>query len=116
MGSTSAVWFGWIDGLKKRMDEVNHMHRFSSRKPRSNRSLINILHVEGLKKAGRMTPAGLKAYEARALERSGVCSFEDALQRLAAADEKQFRANPSGWEFFQRQPPGYWRIAIWWVV
>src|SRR5262245_50086516 len=57
-----ALCFGWIDGLKKRVDDLSYMHRFTPRKPRSNWSRINIRKVARLKKAGRMTPAGLKAY------------------------------------------------------
>src|SRR5438132_938464 len=88
-------------------------HR-ASRK--SNWSRINIQRVERLQKAGRMTPAGLEAYAARELERSGVYSFENPPRKLAAADEKQFKADKTAWEFFQQQPPGYQRLAIWWVV
>jgi len=111
-----ALCFGWIDGLKKRVDELSYTHRFSPRKRRSNWSRINILHAERLKNAGRMTPAGLEAYAAREPERSGVYSFENAPRKLAAADEKQFQADKTAWEFFQQQPPGYQRLAIWWVV
>ena len=111
-----ALCFGWIDGLKKRVDELSYTHRLSPRKPRSNWSRINILHAERLKKAGRMTPAGLEAYAAREPERSGVYSFENAPRKLAAADEKQFKSDITAWEFFQRQPPGYQRLAIWWMV
>ena len=111
-----ALCFGWIDGLKKRVDELSYTHRFTSRKPKSNWSRINIQRVERLQKAGRMTPAGLEAYAAREPERSGVYSFENAPRKLAAADEKQFKSDKTAWEFFQRQPPGYQRLAIWWMV
>ena len=111
-----ALCFGWIDGLKKRVDELSYTHRFTPRKPKSNWSRINIQHVERLKMAGRMTLAGLEAYAAREPERSGFYSFENAPRRLAAADEKQFKADKTAWEFFQQQPPGYQRLAIWWVV
>jgi uncharacterized protein YdeI (YjbR/CyaY-like superfamily) len=111
-----ALCFGWIDGLKKRLDELSYAHRFTPRKPKSNWSRINIQHVERLKKAGRMTLTGLKAYAAREPARSGVYSFENAPRTLAAADKKQFKADKTAWEFFQQQPPGYRRLAIWWVV
>jgi uncharacterized protein YdeI (YjbR/CyaY-like superfamily) len=111
-----ALCFGWIDGLKKRVDEVSYTHRFTPRKPASNWSRLNLQHVERLKQAGRMTPAGLCAYEARRPERSGVYSFENAPRELTPLDERQFKAEPMAWEFFQRQPPGYQRTAIWWVV
>ena len=111
-----ALCFGWIDGLKKRVDDLSYTHRFTPRKLKSNWSRINIQHVERLKKAGRMRPAGLKAYAAREPERSGIYSFENAPRKLAAADEKEFKADEIAWEFFQRQPAGYQRTAIWWVV
>ena len=111
-----ALCFGWIDGLKKRVDELSYTHRFTPRKPKSNWSRINIQHIERLKKTGRMTPAGLKAYAAREPERSEIYSFENAPRKLATADERQFKAYEIAWEFFQRQPAGYQRTAIWWVV
>ena len=110
-----ALCFGWIDGLKKRVDDLSYTHRFTPRKPRSNWSRINIQKVERLKKAGRMTPAGLKAYATRVPERSGVYSFENAPRELAAEEESRFQAEAIAWDFFQRQPPGYRRLAIWWV-
>ena len=115
-GVDEALCFGWIDGLKKRVDDLSYTHRFTPRKLKSNWSRINIQHVERLKKAGRMRPAGLKAYAAREPARSGIYSFENAPRKLAAADEKEFKADEIAWEFFQRQPAGYQQTAIWWVV
>ena len=111
-----ALCFGWIDGLKKRVDELSYTHRFTPRRPKSNWSRINIRHAERLKQAGRMTPAGLKAYAVRKPERSGAYSFENAPRKLAAVDEDLFKMDKTAWEFFQRQPPGYQRLAIWWTV
>jgi uncharacterized protein YdeI (YjbR/CyaY-like superfamily) len=111
-----ALCFGWIDGLKKRVDKLSYTHRFTPRKPRSIWSRINIQHVERLKKTGRMRPAGLKAYAARDPMKSGVYSFENAARKLALADERRFKADKTAWDFFQQQPPGYRRLSIWWVV
>lgn len=111
-----ALCFGWIDGLKKRVDALSYTMRFTPRKPKSNWSRLNIGHAERLKVAGRMTPPGLKAYEARDPARSGVYSFENRPRTLAAADEEAFRTSPEAWEHFQLQPPSYRRTAIWWVT
>jgi uncharacterized protein YdeI (YjbR/CyaY-like superfamily) len=111
-----ALCFGWIDGLKKRVDELSYTHRFTPRKPKSNWSRINIQHARRLQKAGRMSPGGLKAFAAREPARSGAYSFEKAPSQLPATDEKQFKADEIAWEFFQRQPPGYQRMAIWYMV
>lgn len=111
-----ALCFGWIDGLKKRVDNLSYTHRFTPRKPKSNWSLINIRHFERLKKSGQITPSGLKTYEARDPDRSGAYSFENATRKLALADERRFKTHNTAWEFFQNQPPGYRRTAIWWVI
>ena len=111
-----ALCFGWIDGLKQRVDDLRYTHRFTPRKPKSNWSLTNIRHFERLQQSGRLTSAGLNAYAARDPKKSGVYSFENAARRLAATDEQRFKADKSAWEFFHRQPPGYRRTAIWWVI
>ena len=111
-----ALCFGWIDGLKKRVDDLSYTHRFTPRKPKSNWSRINLQHVERLTKAGRMMPAGIKAHSARTPERTAVYSFENKPRKLAAAQEKAFRADRSAWEFFNHQPPGYQRLALWWIA
>jgi uncharacterized protein YdeI (YjbR/CyaY-like superfamily) len=64
-----------------------------------------------------MRPAGLRAYEARTLERTGVYSFERNEAAVLPPDfEERFRANPDAWEWFEGRPPGYRRTAIHWVV
>ena len=111
-----ALCFGWIDGIKKRVDEFSYTHRFTPRKPRSNWSLINIHRVERLTKAGRMKPAGLKAFAARTKAMSGVYSFENKPRELSPALQRQFKSDNAAWEFFQHQPPGYRRVACFWVM
>ncbi len=60
-----ALCFGWIDGIRKGIDEVCYANRFTPRKPKSNWSAINIKNVEDLITAGLMQPSGLKAFNAR---------------------------------------------------
>lgn len=72
-GSPSMTWpesvgealcFGWIDGIRKRVDDVSYTIRFTPRRPRSVRSAVNIKRVEELTRQGRKRPSGQKAYEA----------------------------------------------------
>jgi uncharacterized protein YdeI (YjbR/CyaY-like superfamily) len=58
-----ALCFGWIDGIKKRIDGDHYAYRFSPRRPGSKWSLINRRRAEALIAAGRMAPAGLVAVE-----------------------------------------------------
>ena len=112
-----ALCFGWIDGVRRSVDADSYSNRFTPRKPRSNWSAVNVKHVEELIREGRMHPAGLAAYEARAPARTGVHSYEQRYDvTLEPAHEEQFRADEQAWAFFQSQPPSYRATAIFWVV
>lgn len=109
--------FGWIDGVRKRVDESSYANRFTPRKPVSNWSHINLARVAVLEKQGRMTDAGRAALAARQDQRTGVYSFEQTTEpRLTAAETKQFRANAKAWKFFSALAPSYRRVATWWIV
>jgi uncharacterized protein YdeI (YjbR/CyaY-like superfamily) len=111
-----ALCYGWIDGLRKSIDEVRYKIRFTPRKAKSTWSLVNIKRVEELKRLGCMRAPGLKAFETRDPKRSGIYSFENALRKLDADYEKKFQSNKRAWAFFQAQPPGYQRTASWYVM
>jgi uncharacterized protein YdeI (YjbR/CyaY-like superfamily) len=107
-----ALCFGWIDGVRKKLNETSYVQRFTPRKARSIWSNINVRHVERLKKEGRMHAAGLEAYARRDPQRTGIYSFENEPHTLAPAYEKRFRQNKKAWEFFQQQAPYYKRLMI----
>jgi uncharacterized protein YdeI (YjbR/CyaY-like superfamily) len=112
-----ALRFGWIDGVRRSLGEDAYTIRFTPRKATSNWSAINVAKVEELEQRGLMAPAGLKAYEARRPERTGVYSFERS-EAAALPDEfeRRFQANPGAWDWFAARPPGYRRTATHWVV
>lgn len=111
-----ALCFGWIDGLKKRVDDTSYTMRFTPRKPKSIWSRVNTKRAEELKAEGRMTPAGLKAFASRDPKRSGLYSFENAPQTLDVLLEKRFQAHKKAWSYFQAQPPGYKKTFIFWIM
>src|SRR5260370_1060901 len=80
-----ALCFGWIDGVRRRVDADSFSVRFAPRRPRSIWSLVNIAHVRRLIKAGRMTKPGLAAFEARDERRTGIYSFERRAARFTPA-------------------------------
>lgn len=104
--------FGWIDGIRKSVDDKSYMQRYTPRRARSIWSNINIRKVEELKKKGLMFPAGLEAYGKRDEKRSGVYSAEQKEIKLSDEFEKKFKKNKKAWEFFNLQPPSYRRPAI----
>lgn len=111
-----ALCFGWIDGVRRRIDDESYSIRFTPRKPKSIWSLINVRRVNQLIKLGLMNQSGLTAFRLRDPKKTGVYSFENAERNLDPAYEKQFRLNKKAWEFFQQQPPGYKRLAFYRVM
>lgn len=111
-----ALCFGWIDGVRKSIDEESYSIRFTPRKPTSIWSAINIKKVEDLTEAGLMTPQGLKAFELRKPERSAIYSHEKELATLYPDYEKQFKANKKAWEFFNNQAPSYQKVMLHWIT
>jgi uncharacterized protein YdeI (YjbR/CyaY-like superfamily) len=111
-----ALCFGWIDGVRHRIDDCSYSIRFTPRKEHSIWSGINIQRVEELTKLQLMNPAGLKAFEARGEKRSGIYAFEQKNIQFEVSHEEAFRANGSAWKFFRSQAPWYQRTATWWVI
>jgi uncharacterized protein YdeI (YjbR/CyaY-like superfamily) len=111
-----ALCYGWIDGLKKKYNDTSYHQRFTPRRPRSYWSAINIRRAGELIKLGLMTPAGRKAFDARSLAAPRKYSFESRPKKLGAAYEGLFKTIPAAWAFFRRQPPGYRRTAVFWVM
>jgi uncharacterized protein YdeI (YjbR/CyaY-like superfamily) len=111
-----ALCFGWIDGVRKGIDDESYTIRFTPRKPRSIWSANNIRRVGELKELGLMQPDGLRAFERRSPERSAIYSFEKPPAELPAEAEAAFRKRKAAWTFFNAQPPSYRRVAIHWVT
>ena len=112
-----ALCFGWIDGVRKSLDETSYMIRFTPRKPASTWSSINIKFVQELTKKGLMHPAGLKTFAARRAKKSGIYSYEQRKNaKFSREQAKHFRANKTAWEFFRSQAPWYQTVTTWWVI
>jgi uncharacterized protein YdeI (YjbR/CyaY-like superfamily) len=111
-----ALCFGWIDGITFRVDDEVTANRFTPRRPRSNWSAVNIAKVGELRAAGRMHPAGIRAFEERDRRRDQVYSYERAAQQLPAEWLDRFRADAEAWAFWERQSPSYRRAAVHWVM
>jgi uncharacterized protein YdeI (YjbR/CyaY-like superfamily) len=111
-----ALCFGWIDGIRKTIDDQSYMIRFSPRKPESIWSAVNIRNVERLIKEKKMQPAGLKAFASRKEYRSGIYSYEQRPAELVEPYASELKRNEAAWKFFQAQPPYYRKTMTWWIV
>jgi uncharacterized protein YdeI (YjbR/CyaY-like superfamily) len=111
-----ALCFGWIDGVRTRIDDVSYTIRFSPRKRASIWSAVNMRRAQALIKAKRMMPAGARAFEARRENRSGVYSYEKRPESLTEPYAGMLAKNAAARDFFASQPPSYQRAATWWVI
>lgn len=111
-----ALCFGWIDGLRKGVDESSYTIRFTPRRATSIWSAVNIRSVARLAAEGRMRPAGEAAFAARTEAKSRVYSFESKPVALAPEYERALRENRRASEFFDAQPPWYRRTTAFWVM
>lgn len=111
-----ALCFGWIDGLKRRIDEARYAHRFTPRKGNSKWSPQNIRLAEELIESGEMTKAGLAAFDQRV-------PYDEELQKALAAKEllltseteEALKTSPKAWEYFNNLTPGYRKQYVGWL-
>ena len=111
-----ALCFGWIDGIRKRIDDHSYCIRFTPRKRGSIWSAVNIKRVAVLTAAGRMRKAGTAAFKLRVENKSGIYAYEQRPRTLGTDFEKEFRQNEAAWNYFNAKSPSYRRTAIWWVI
>jgi uncharacterized protein YdeI (YjbR/CyaY-like superfamily) len=111
-----ALCFGWIDGVRKRVDDTAYQIRFTPRRPGSTWSVVNIAKAERLVAEGRMQQAGLAAFARRLAEKSRVYSYEqDEAASLTAAEVRAFRRDKAAWRHFEAAPPGYRKTVLHWI-
>ena len=111
-----ALCVGWIDGVRRKLDDERWVIRLTPRTARSNWSEVNVRRFAELAAAGRVKPAGRAAFERRDAEKTQQYSYEARSRGLDAAAERALEANSKAWTFWSAQPPGYRRTASWWVM
>ena len=110
-----ALCYGWIDGIRKSIDEKTYKIRFTPRRAESRWSAVNMKRFQELAKEGKVTPAGLRAFEAgkrhsepRPNERGHVV--------LPASYERQLKSNRKAWQYFNAMTPTVRRLSVGWVM
>jgi uncharacterized protein YdeI (YjbR/CyaY-like superfamily) len=112
-----ALCFGWIDGIRKRVDDEAYTIRFTPRRSGSTWSLRNIERYEALEAEGRIAPAGARAFGARTEENSGRYSFEqEEPVTLSGNYLARLQSNDAAWADWQSRPPGYRKQVAHWVM
>jgi len=122
-GITSLTWsesvdvalcFGWIDGIRKTIDEQSYKIRFTPRKMTSVWSAVNVRKVKALVELGKMKPAGMHLFNNRS-DAQGYSSEQRNVQ-LAREYEEKIKLNQPAWLFFTNLAPSYKRDSIWWIM
>lgn len=111
-----ALRYGWIDSQSQRIDDDAVRQRWTPRRRGSTWSEVNVATVRRLIEEGRMTPAGLAAFEARRAERQGIYSYEQTAGELTPQAEAVLRAEPLAAIFWDAATPGYRRVCAHWVA
>jgi uncharacterized protein YdeI (YjbR/CyaY-like superfamily) len=111
-----ALSYGWIDGVRKRIDDESYTIRFTPRRKGSIWSAINIKRVAELEKLGLMSDAGRKAFEARDEKKSAIYSYENAPKEFPPEMLARFQKNKKAWKWWSGQAPWYRRVTTHWVV
>ena len=112
-----ALCFGWIDGVRRKVDEKRYRIRFTPRKAGSTWSAVNIRRFGVLQAERRVTPAGLAAFEKRTEAKSRIYSYEQKeAPEFSAGETKAFKRNKAAWAFIEASAPSYRKRVTWWVV
>ena len=111
-----ALCVGWIDGIRNSIDGERYQIRFTPRKPGSIWSSVNIKRAKALIENGRMRPAGLRAFQARLENKSGIYSYEQRRAKLEEPYAGLLQKHKGAARFFDAQPPSYRKAASWWIV
>ncbi|MCB0494848.1 MAG: YdeI/OmpD-associated family protein [Cyclobacteriaceae bacterium] len=111
-----ALCFGWIDGIRKKVDEESYKIRFTPRSVKSHWSAVNLDKVKQLKKEGLMKPEGLKIFNARDKENAKKASYESEEKTLTKELESKLRANKKANAFFKNMAPSYRKTTIHWIM
>ena len=111
-----ALCFGWIDGVRKSLDDTGYTIRFTPRRPSSIWSSVNIQRAQVMIEQGHMQPAGLKAFEARRENKSGIYSYEQRSVNLEEPYNRLLKKNKAAWNYFQTQPASYRKAVYWWIM
>lgn len=112
-----ALCYGWIDGVRKRIDDNSYQIRFTPRKPTSIWSSVNIAKFHQLQTAGRVQPAGAAAFLHRTEAKSAIYAYEqESTASLSQDEEREFKKNSAAWKCLEDAPPSYRQVVLHWVV
>lgn len=111
-----ALCFGWIDGIKRSIDEQKYAHRFTPRKSCSKWSPLNIKLAKKMIKEKKMGRAGLEAFNQRIAYDDDILVARDSKEiPLTPEIEKALKANKKAWKNFNNLASSYKKQYVGWI-
>jgi uncharacterized protein YdeI (YjbR/CyaY-like superfamily) len=112
-----ALCYGWIDGVRKRIDDDTYSIRFTPRKTTSIWSAVNIAKFKKLMSEGRVQAGGVAAFARLDASKSLVYAYEQAqTAELSPAEIRAFKDKEKAWRFFELTPPSYKKVTLHWIT
>ncbi|OJJ22374.1 bacteriocin-protection protein [marine bacterium AO1-C] len=111
-----ALCYGWIDGLRKKIDDESYKIRFTPRRKNSIWSAVNLKKMKELIEQGLMQASGLAIYEKRDPAKEQTYGYEQKAKTLPDEYLQVLKAHKKAWEFFSNSAPFYQRQMAHWVV
>jgi uncharacterized protein YdeI (YjbR/CyaY-like superfamily) len=112
-----ALCYGWIDGVRRRVDDAAYSVRFTPRRRGSVWSAVNIAKYQALQAQGRITPEGAQAFAQRTDGKTAVYAYEQAhTAELLAQEQAAFERDAAAWAYFEACPAGYRKVMLHWVT
>jgi uncharacterized protein YdeI (YjbR/CyaY-like superfamily) len=109
-----ALCFGWIDGVRRRVDEERFTQRFTPRREGSRWSEVNRRHARRLLAEGNMAPAGIARLPADLNERPEPARAREP--ELPQELEAHLRGHAEAWACFEALAPSYRRLYVRWIT
>ena len=112
-----ALCYGWIDGIRKKVDEKSYKIRFTPRKPNSIWSAVNLAKMKELEAKGLLQAAGIAIFEKRDEKKAKLYSYEQRKKATLPPEYlEQIKSNGKAWDFFENLAPSYKKNSVFWVV
>ena len=111
-----ALCFGWIDGLRKSIDEESYRIRFTPRKKNSLWSRKNIDTVGRLIKQKRMLKRGLQAFEYRKDHKSAIYTYEKESLELSEEFYNTLKIDKNAWTYYKKLTPSIKKQSVNWIM
>jgi len=112
----TALAYGWIDGVRRRLSDDAYAIVFTPRKKSSYWSAVNTKRARALIKNGRMKPAGLAAFSARDADRTRRHSSERQNTTFDGPILRTLRNDKKAFAFFEALPPGMKKLVMHWIT